>query len=160
VLGYVFNPLSLYFCYDDQNRLGAMLYEVNNTFGERHCYLLAVPADTAPGMPVVHHCAKQFHVSPFNAMDMVYRFRVKPPGAALSVLIRTYDADGELLFAAHTARLVALNDATLARLALTQPLLTYKVMAGIHWEALKLWIKGAKYHPRPPVPNHEITHAP
>ncbi len=160
VLGYVFNPLSVYFCYDADHRLGAILYEVNNTFGDRHSYLLPVPPDTAPGAPVVHDCAKVFHVSPFNAMDMHYRFRVKPPGPTLSVLIRTFDAGGELLVAAHTARLVALTDKTLARLAVTQPLLTYKVMAGIHWEALKLWVKGAKYHPRPPAPSHEITHTP
>ena len=157
MLGYAFNPLTIYWCRDTNDRLGAVLYEVKNTFGEQHCYLFPVDADRAPSTPVLQQCDKAFYVSPFMGMDATYRFRLTEPGDRFSVLIRQSYADGETLVAAHTARAAALGDAALLRLLASHPLLTLKVIGGIHWEALKLWRKGAVFHRRPPPPQEPVS---
>lgn len=152
VLGYVFNPLTVYFCYAADGRLAALLYEVKNTFGEQHGYLIAVAPDRAPSAPVVQRAAKRFHVSPFIDMAQLYRFRVGVPEDRLAVLIREDAADGELLVASQTGRRVAWTDRNLLRAFVRYPLLTLKVVGAIHWEALRLWLKGARYHARPAAP--------
>jgi uncharacterized protein len=157
VLGYVFNPLTIYFCYDGDNQPRAILYEVKNTFGEQHGYLIPVGADRQGGQPIVQGCDKAFHVSPFIDMAARYRFRLKEPGEKLSILIRQSLRDGETLLATHTARREALSDGALLRILATYPLMTAKVMIAIHWEALKLWTKGARYHSRPAPPLDEVS---
>jgi uncharacterized protein len=161
IAGYVFNPLSVYFCYDSGGRLRALLYEVNNTFGERHTYLIpveAADAQTAPDGLVHQECDKAFYVSPFLAVSGRYQFRVMPPEDRLSVGIRQSDADGSLvLYAGFDAARVPLDDRALFRSFLRYPLLTVKVIGGIHFEALRLWWKGVPLIRRPPPPADPVT---
>jgi DUF1365 family protein len=156
VLGYAFNPLSLWFCHAPDGRLQAIVYEVNNTFGQRHSYLIEVDGE-ADGI-VSQRCDKQLYVSPFLGMALHYRFRIAPPGGRLGVGIAVHDEAGDAVL---NARLDAshrpLTDAQLLRAFLTHPLLTLKVIAGIHWEALRLWIKGARLHDRPAAPAQSLT---
>ncbi len=157
LLGYVFNPLSIWFCHHKSGRLAAVLYEVRNTFGEQHCYLIPVDPAQAPGAPILQRCDKSFYVSPFIGMVATYHFHLLEPGERLAVLIRQRTPEGELLVASQTGRRQPLNEATLLRAFLAYPLMTLKVIAGIHWHALKLWRKGAKLEPRPPAPRRPVT---
>lgn len=147
VLGFAFNPLVTWFLHDRAGALRAILYEVNNTFGERHHYLLPV-AQGAAG-PIRQDCAKAFHVSPFLPMELDYAFRVMSPGERLVVAIEVADAAGPLLCAVHTARRRELTDAALARAFAAFPLVTLKVVAAILWEAAKLWVKRVPVHRHP-----------
>jgi DUF1365 family protein len=156
ILGYAFNPISLYFCHDRGGGLRAILYEVNNTFGERHSYF--IPVEAAASGPIRQSCAKQFYVSPFMAMDMVYEFTVTPPAEKVSIAIVERDRQGVVLTATQAQDRVALNDAALARVFFSHPLLTLKVVVGIHLEALILWIKGMRLQIRPPPPDQPVTH--
>jgi DUF1365 family protein len=155
VFGYAFNPLSVYFCHHSSGELAAILYEVNNTFGERHSYL--IPVKPASGGLIEQHCAKELYVSPFMPMEMTYDFRIAPPGQAVSVTVRGSDGDGLMIAAALTGRRTALTDANLLKLTLAIPLVTLKVTAGIHWEALKMWLKRFRLVPRPRPPVHAVT---
>ena len=150
-MGYVFNPLSTYFCHRADGSLGAILYEVNNTFGERHGY--AIPVAPGCNSPIEQGCAKALHVSPFLGMDMAYRFHIVPPGEGVAIGVTVEDGNGPVLTASFGGRRRALTDATLARLTFRYPLMTAKVIAGIHWEALRLWRKGVPVHRRPPPPS-------
>jgi DUF1365 family protein len=147
MLGFAFNPLVTWFLHDRAGALRAILYEVNNTFGERHHYLLPV-TEVAAG-PIRQDCAKAFHVSPFLPMDLDYAFRVVPPGERLAVAIEVADAAGPLLSAVHTARRRKLTDPALARAFAAFPLVTLKVVAAILWEAAKLWVKRVPVHRHP-----------
>ncbi|MBI1245238.1 MAG: DUF1365 family protein [Alphaproteobacteria bacterium] len=149
VLGSVFNPLTVYFAYAADGRLGAMLYEVKNTFGEQHGYLIPVASGRTAGAPVVQRAAKRFHVSPFIGMAAIYRFRVDEPEDRLAILIREDTPEGELLVASQTGRRRPWSDRTLLQAFFRYPLLTAKIVGAIHWEALRLWLKGAGFHPRP-----------
>ena len=155
VLGQAFNPLSLYFCHRRDGALAAILYEVNNTFGQRHSYL--IPADATPGPMVRQACDKLFHVSPFMDMDMRYAFEIRPPAEALFVGVTTSDAQGPMLLASFAARRAALSDRAILRAFLGHPLLAAKVLGAIHWEALKLWLKGVRLRPKPPAPAQAVT---
>ncbi|MDI6624922.1 MAG: DUF1365 family protein [Brevundimonas sp.] len=141
MLGYVFNPISVYYCHDADGRLAAVSYEVSNTFGERHFYDLAVSSDGADA-PFRQSCAKALYVSPFMEMEMRYRFRGRTPGDRIGLVIGCDDASGPLLTASLWGRRRPLADLALARAALTYPAMTLKVVAAIHWEALILWLKG------------------
>ena len=160
ILGYAFNPLSVYYCDRPEGGLQAILYEVNNTFGQRHSYLIPVDAAQREALHIDQHCAKQFHVSPFMDLDMRYAFRVEPPAAqrpGLAVGITVADADGPVLVARFDARRKPLSDGALVRAFVTHPLLTLKVVAAIHWEALQLWLKGAPFRRCPPAPAQPVT---
>lgn len=150
VLGYAFNPLTIYFCHGADGRLAALLYEVKNTFGDQHVYVC--PADGDASGPVTHAQAKEFHVSPFIGMDGEYRFRLRVPDERLSILIRQTDPGGDLLLATYTGQRAPLTRGALLGAFLTHPLLTLKVIGAIHWEALRLWRKGAVFHRRPDPP--------
>ncbi|MEJ8853721.1 DUF1365 domain-containing protein [Variovorax robiniae] len=155
ILGYAFNPLSVYFCHRPDGFLQAILYEVNNTFGERHSYLLPASPQGAGNARITQSCAKALHVSPFLGLQMHYQFRVKPPRADqpdLDIGITAADADGTVLVARLDARREPLSDTALARVFLSHPLLTLKVIAAIHWEALRLWFKGVPLHTHPGPP--------
>lgn len=155
MLGYVFNPLSLYFAYRPDGSLAAILYEVNNTFGQRHNYLVPVTAGACK--LVRQESAKSLYVSPFMSTDMRYGFAVTPPGEKLTVAVTAYDAQGALLFARLAASRLDLTDRALARAVVLYPLLTLKVIAGIHWHALLLWLKGIRLWRRPPAPAYNLT---
>ncbi|HZK90276.1 MAG TPA: DUF1365 family protein [Stellaceae bacterium] len=164
VLGYAFNPLSAYFCYRRCGTLAAILYEVNNTFGERHGYLMPVAGDSDGGgeRPIIQECSKRFYVSPFLDMDMTYLFQIVPPGRRVGIAIHGRDAQGPIIVASLFAERAALTDAGLARAFATYPLLTLKVIAGIHWEALWIWLKGIRLRdrPLPPVPAVTVGRTP
>lgn len=146
MLGFVFNPLSVYFCHKPDGRLAAMLYEVHNTFGERHAYAMA----TGAGEGLVRQaCDKTFYVSPFLPMDLRYRFRVAPPHQTVGVEVVAEEGGEPILLARFAGRRISLTDRNLARLLIAFPGLTLKVVVAIHWEALRLWLRGAPLAPRP-----------
>ena len=155
VLGWSFNPLSVFFCYRRSGEINAVLWEIDNTFGERHGYL--IPAAAFDGSELRQRCDKSFYVSPFMDMNLVYDFRVRLPGDSFSIVIQASDAAGLMLTACHTGKRVELTDGALLRLFLTLPCLTLKVTGGIAWEALKLWSKGIAIRPRPPPPTQPVS---
>jgi uncharacterized protein len=146
VLGFAFNPLSVYFCRDARGRTMALVHEVNNTFGERHFYVLHV---TTEGPRIEQHCAKAFHVSPFMDMTLDYRFTVTLPGAQVGVEITVADLHGALLQAYFTGNRSDLTDRAILACIVRYPLLALKVVGGIHWEALLIWRKGVRLRPHP-----------
>jgi len=152
ILGYVFNPISVYHAYDTSGGLVAMIYEVRNTFGERHSYVCPVGNGEMLQSGLRQSCDKLFHVSPFIGMAARYHFHMLPPGADIRWRILETDREGPLLSATFSGRQVPLTDASLLRLTARIPFLTFKIVAGIHWEALKLWLKGARYVSRPAPP--------
>jgi len=148
LLGYTFNPLSVYFCYRANNELALMIYEVQNTFGEIHPYVLPVKPDERSDAGVRQRQDKLFYVSPFIEMAMRYHFRVLPPDDRVKLRILETDGAGPLLAATFNGRRRALNTGALLRAFFALPLVTLKIMAAIHWEALRLWLKGARLVPR------------
>lgn len=152
ILGGAFNPLSVYFCHGPDGALSAMLYEVNNTFGERHVYLIPAKDGDRPQI-----CDKRFYVSPFMDMDLTYRFRVAAPGDSVGVAIEVADAEGAILNAAFHARRRELSDANLLAAWAGRPLMSIGVLWAIHWEALKIWLKGEPLRPRPQPPLQLVT---
>ncbi|MCU0830492.1 MAG: DUF1365 domain-containing protein [Rhizobiaceae bacterium] len=153
ILGAVFNPICVYFAYDASNMLVAAIYEVRNTFGQRHSYVAKVEAGELSDAGLRQHRAKLFHVSPFVGMDAAYDFRLLPPGDRVRVRIMETENGKPLLSATLVGTKRALTTRGLLAEMLRAPLLTLKVVGGIHYEALKLWLKGARYHsiPEPPV---------
>jgi uncharacterized protein len=157
ILGYVFNPLTIYWCHDRDDRLRAVLYEVKNTFGDQHGYLVPVDPDHVPGAPVEQRADKGFYVSPFIGMASTYRFRLNEPGEDLSVVIRQSVPEGPILVATLDGRRRPLSDAGLLRMFVTHPLMTVKVIGAIHWEAARLWLKGARFHRWRAPPETDVT---
>jgi DUF1365 family protein len=155
ILGYGFNPLSLYFCHDSGGALTAILYEVRNTFGQSHGYLIATPEGDA--RTVRQTVPKRFFVSPFMDMDLTYQFTIAPPGQRVGVSVGVHDGSGPVLTAGFSGDRRPLTDLNLMSVWLRHPLLTAKVMAGIHWEALKLLAKGLGLRRRPSPPTGAIT---
>ncbi len=161
VFGYVFNPVSFWFCHRSDGALRAVVCEVNNTFGERHCYLLAHD-DGAPltwGEEMTAH--KVFHVSPFCAVEGQYRFRFmlarRDDGAHFVGRIDYDGAEGPLLQTSIDGRLVPLTDRALRRTLVAFPAFTFGVIARIHWQALKLWRKRVPYFAKPLPPVVDVT---
>ena len=150
-LGYCFNPISIYFCHRADGALAALIYQVHNTFGERHSYV--IPVTPQPGA-VQQRCRKQFHVSPFMDMGLIYDFRVTDPNERIAVGIRVSADDGPLFNAALIGRRKPLTDRTLIGVCLKMPAITLKVIGAIHWEALRLWLKGLRTRPKPAPPEH------
>ena len=155
IFGYVFNPLTVYFCYASDGQLRVILYEVCNTFRERHTYVIPVE-DGATGA-VRQGCAKKLYVSPFMPMSCFYRFSIEPPGEKVVVRIDESDADGPLLVASFAGRREPLSDRALLRALMRYPLMTLKVAVGIHWEALRIWWKGIPVHRHRPAANRVAT---
>ncbi len=151
VLGYAFKPVSFWFCHRRDGALVAVIAEVNNTFGQRHCYVLG----DAPGRPigagVELEADKVFHVSPFCDVEGRYRFRfVTTPERAIA-RIDYDDRDGPLLTTSQSGRFAALDVAAVARALLGYPLFTFGVIARIHWQALKLWGRRVPFRGRTPA---------
>ncbi len=157
VLGRAFNPLSLWFCHHADGRLLAVLYEVRNTFGQAHAYLLPLEQPPAPGATFEQRCAKAFYVSPFIGPQATYRFRLAVPDEQLDLLIREAVPEGPQLVARLTGRRRALTSAALVKLLCRFPVLTLQVLGAIHWQALRLWLKGARFHRRPAPPAAAVT---
>jgi len=151
-LGYSFNPLSVYFCYRADAALAALLYEVHNTFGER-TYI--IPVDTGSGGR--QHCRKTFYVSPFMDMDLRYDFEVDGPSDRIAIAIRVSTAEGAVMHASLARVRRELTDRALLGVFLANPAITLKVMAAIHWEALRLWLKGLRLRRRPAPPVSVVT---
>ena len=147
VCGYVFNPLSVFIIRSIEGGLRAILWEVSNTFGERHAYL--IPVADPDARTLRQSCAKKLHVSPFLEMDMTYTFRVIPPAARTLVSIIAADAEGATLIATLNGVRRELSDAALVRAFARVPFMTLKVIVAIHWEALWLWLKGVRFRSRP-----------
>lgn len=146
VLGYVFNPVSLWFCRDRAGALIAALAEVSNTFGGRHSYLLH-NADHSPLRDgQVLPASKAFHVSPFCEVEGGYRFRLHLQRSCPLVRIDYDDAEGELLLTSISGRRRAWSTGALLGAFLRMPALTAGVMFRIHWQALRLWLKGVPFH--------------
>jgi uncharacterized protein len=143
LLGYTFNPLSAYFCYRADGSLALLIYDVRNTFGDIHSYVLPVKASEISDTGIRQAQDKLFYVSPFIEMAMRYHFRVSPPGEHVKLRILETDRDGPLLAATFNGRRSALTSAALQQSFFSLPLVTFKIMAAIHWEALRLWLKGA-----------------
>jgi uncharacterized protein len=144
IFGYVFNPLTVYFCHSGKGALEAILYEVENTFHERHTYI--IPATQNADGSLRHSCAKEMYVSPFVPMECQYHFKIMPPTDKIMVAINETDHEGALLYAAFSGQRQNLSDKTLLKTFISYPLMTLKVMGAIHWEALKLWAKGVPLH--------------
>jgi DUF1365 family protein len=155
MFGYVFNPLTVYFCHDKTGHLSCILYEVSNTFGEKHTYV--IPVKSMTGNRVEQSCDKQFYVSPFLPISGRYAFKVTPPEDEVAVVINHDNDDGPVLNAWFTGARAPLSDRRLARLLITHPLMTFKVIIGIHWEALRLWRKGVSIFRRHPAPASPAT---
>lgn len=149
LLGFTFNPLSVYFCYAACGDLALVIYEVRNTFGDIHAYALPVrPGEVSPA-GVRQAQDKLFYVSPFVEMAMRYHFRVSPPGERIKLRILETDREGPLLSATFNGARRPLTTTALSRAFFALPLVTLKIVAAIHWEALRLWLKGVRLVPRP-----------
>lgn len=157
VLGYVFNPISLYYCHHPDGRLAAMVYEVTSTFGIRHAYVIPVPAEDQRHGVIQQGAAKALYVSPFMGMEMDYRFRGHAPGERLDMTIDGLDAAGVLITASMAAERQKLDDRQIATATAAIPLMTLKVVAAIHYEALKLWLKGVRLTRQPPRAKTSVT---
>ena len=157
MLGYVFNPVSFWFCRDRDGALRAVLCEVNNTFGESHCYLVHRP-DLGPiGGEEWFEGRKVFHVSPFLPVEGSYRFRFRHDAGRIHVDVNYHDAEGLMLATSVGGRRELLDDATVLRRFLGNPMMTLGVIARIHWQALKLWRKRVTFHRKPQPPRHFVT---
>lgn len=152
MLGFAFNPLSVYFVYAASGEPVAMIYEVRNTFGEMHTYVCPIEDGQMNEAGIRQERDKLFYVSPFMAQEMRYRFRIRPPGQRVSVRILESDAEGPILAATFTGTPRSLTSAEILKACLAMPLMTLKVVAGIHWEAAKLWFKGIAFYNRPARP--------
>ena len=155
LLGYVFNPLCVYFCRDAAKRLGVIVYEVTNTLGERRSYVIPVTGDQ-DGV-VYQRCTKQLYVSPFTAAAGDYGFHVHPPGDHILIGVDLHEQGLPVLKTHFRGERLPLSDGTIATLLLRYPLMTLKVVAGIHFEALRLWLKGVPVKPYHASPRYAST---
>lgn len=154
VLGYGFNPLSIYFCHRKDDSLAAIIYEVHNTFGERHSYVFDA---SEAGLRSAHGCGKRFFVSPFLDMAMRYEFRTRLPTERFAITIRGTNADGTLIHASISGAAAPFSTAMLLHGLLRYPLMTLKVTAAIHWQAFRLWLKGIGVRRKPAPPEQCST---
>ena len=141
IFGYVFNPLSVFFVYDKSKSLIAILYEVKNTFGEQHTYVFQI---NSYQNIIENNCIKKFFVSPFMDLKSEYFFKILIPGNKLSIVIDQRDSEGKLLFASQDGKRCELTSKNLLFSYLKHPLMTFKIISAIHFEALRLWLKGIK----------------
>jgi uncharacterized protein len=146
IVGYVFNPISIYFCFEqDACAPSCAIAEVGNTFGEQKLYLLRVPS-TEDGLLFTLRVPKLYYVSPFSSLTLQFDFRLRTPGAALDIRIDDYDGEERILRSGLQGQRRPLSDARLFWFMLIYPLLTLKIIGAIHWHALRLWLKGLPWH--------------
>lgn len=156
LLGYVFNPVSFWFCRDRAGSLRAVLCEVTNTFGERHCYLVYREDRQVIAADTWLEGRKVFHVSPFLPVNGRYRFRFRLDVERVHVDVNYHDDDGLTLATSVGGRHEPLCNRTIARRFLANPAMTLAVIARIHWQALLLWRKRVRFH-RKPIPPAELV---
>ena len=156
--GYCFNPLSVYYCYDVNDVLQDIVLEVSNTpWGEQHCYVLG-KEDNRASAGHRYRFAKSFHVSPFLPMDMQYRCRMTAPDQSLYIALDNH-RDGEKVFGSHLSlERREITHGSMAATFLRDPLATFRVVALIHWQAIRLWFKRATFYPHPANNNSEQPH--
>jgi len=142
IFGFVFNPLSVFYVYNLKDELISILYEVKNTFGEQHTYIFKVLKDSNL---IQNNCSKKFHVSPFIEMNCNYFFRLLKPGNKISVIIDQYDSEDKILYASQDGIRSDFNTKQLIKSYLKHPIMTFKIIIAIHYEAFKLWVKGIKF---------------
>ena len=142
IFGFVFNPLSVFYVYNSNENLISILYEVKNTFGEQHTYIFRVEKDTNL---IQNNCSKKFYVSPFIEMNCNYFFRLLKPGNTISVIIDQYENEDKILYASQDGVRTDFNTKYLVKSYLKHPIMTFKIIIAIHYEAFKLWIKGIKF---------------
>ena len=157
VLGYVFNPVSFWYCQGRDGSLRAILCEVNNTFGERHRYLLAHENGEPIRQGETLAARKVFHVSPFNPVAGAYRFRFAPPAERSLARIDYHDADGDILHTSISGTAVPYGAGALLRAFAAYPWMTFGVIARIHWQALRLWWKRVPFFSKPLPPVEHLT---
>ena len=141
ILGYVFNPLSIFYVYDKNDKLISLLYEVKNTFSEQHTYIFKIKENNL----LQHNCEKKFHVSPFIEMNCSYFFRTLKPADKISIIIDQYQLNEKILYASQDGKRTDFTTSELIKSYLKHPLMTFKVIVAIHFEAFKLWTKGIKF---------------
>ena len=142
IFGFVFNPLSVFYVYNSNENLISILYEVKNTFGEQHTYIFRIEKDANL---IQNNCSKKFHVSPFIQMNCNYFFRLLKPGNKISVIIDQYEDEDKILYASQDGIRTDFNTKYLVKSFLNHPLMTFKIIIAIHYEAFKLWSKGIKF---------------
>ena len=142
IFGFVFNPLSVFYVYNSNENLISILYEVKNTFGEQHTYIFRIEKDANL---IQNNCSKKFHVSPFIQMNCNYFFRLLKPGNKISVIIDQYENEDKILYASQDGIRTDFNTKYLVKSFLNNPLMTFKIIIAIHYEAFKLWSKGIKF---------------
>jgi uncharacterized protein len=155
IVGYGFDPLSVYFCYRQDGSLEAIIYEVHNTFGERHSYV--IPGHGATSQVVEQSCSKEFYVSPFLGMDMSYAFRVLLPRARVHIAIHGKEGEQQVIAASLSGARTELSDNALLKVFVRHPLLTLKVITAIHWHALRMLLKGFRPHAHESKDHFSIT---
>ncbi len=152
VLGHTFNPLAVYFCENTAGTITALVYQVHNTFGQSHIYVEPIRDRQFDRGVIRQERNKGFYVSPFMEMGMTYRFRVNPPAETVALRILELDGEGPILSAAFFGRYKVASSKSLLTAVLKTCGITWKVTAGIHWEALRLWLKGMKLKDMPSPP--------
>lgn len=156
ILGYAFNPISLWYCYGDDQKLYAIICEVSNTFGEHHHYLLQNNGQPY-GEEILAEKKKNFHVSPFINMHAQYRFKFNQPDDELKIIINEYQDQELMLTATQIGKKIPLTNKNLLKQFFSLPLMTMKIMLMIHWQALKIWMRGGQYHKKPSAPKEDYT---
>lgn len=155
ILGYGFDPLTVWYCHDRAGSLVGVIHEVRNTFGERHVYVAPVSSDQSP---ITHSADKMLHVSPFFDVEGRYDFTLMPPGRSVSTVIDYSDGDGPLLTASFSGVRSEFTDQNLMSRFWSHPLVSLKVIGGIHWEAVKLARKRVGFRRKPEPPTEPVTH--
>ena len=149
IFGYVFNPISVYFVSDDTGTPVALIYEVRNTFGDMHTYVAPILDGQQTSAGIRQEQDKLLHVSPFMPMKQRYKFRIAPPEKSVKLRILEFQDDKPILSATFSGKAQPMVAGSIFKALLSMGFFSFKIMAGIHWEALKLWLKGARYHSRP-----------
>lgn len=164
MLGIAFNPVSFFYCEHANGELRAIIAEVRNTFGERHSYLLTPPCLNPPAsagalLPYDRVLVKDkcFHVSPLFDLQGTYHFQFGPPAERIRVVLKETRLGAPLIDTTVAGQALPFTSRTLLAQFLRMPVQAAQVMAGIHWQALKIWLRGAKFHSKPPPPQHDVT---